>query len=270
MINANAGKGRLTGIRMLIVDDNEVNRVVLKGMAEHEGARVTSCESGPDAVKAVASGVAAFDVVITDIQMPMMDGFETARRILAVAPDLPVLGLSAHVAREDVGACLNAGMREFLNKPLDMPALIAAVLRHVSRRASSTGGVPTPTTESSTEATGDDGALVNWGQLEARYGGKPALLARLLAIPGQKYGDRPDRLRAAARAGSIEELRELAHATKGMAGELFAEPLRALALETETLARQGRQEACARAEALADAFAAFLAELAQGAKTKSH
>lgn len=259
----NAGSRPLAGIRMLIIDDNDVNRLVLMGMAKHEGALVTAYDNGTDAVEDVArTGGKAFDVVITDIQMPLMDGYETTRRILALAPDLPVLGLSAHVSGNDTGDCLRAGMRECLAKPLDMPALIAAVSRHVGKQAVPAGEVPTPVVESSTAAVGEGSALIDWGQLEARYGGKPALLARLLAIPGQKYADRPERLRAAARAGDIEELRELAHATKGMAGELFAEPLRAVALDTEMLARDFRREACARAEALADAFGAFLAELA--------
>lgn len=271
MTNSNTGTGRLTGIRMLVVDDNDVNRLVLKGMAEHEGALVVSCENGLDAVKAVEqAGDKAFDVVVTDIQMPVMDGYETTRRVLALAPGLPVLGLSAHVAAEDVGGCLNVGMRECLTKPLEMPVLIAAVLRHVTTQASPAEQAPTTIVKTSATASGEDGALVNWTQLEARYGGKPALLKRLLAIPGQKYADRPEHLRAVARAGNIEELCELAHATKGMAGELFAEPLRTIALDTEMLAREGRREACERAEALADAFAAFLEEIDRGQKTKSH
>jgi CheY-like chemotaxis protein/HPt (histidine-containing phosphotransfer) domain-containing protein len=269
MTDSNAATGRLANIRMLIVDDNDVNRLVLKGMAEHEGALVVSCENGREAVAALEqAGSKAFDVVITDIQMPVMDGYETTRRVLALAPGLPVLGLSAHVAPEDVGGCLNVGMRECLIKPLEMPVLIAAVLRHVARPGPAADGVPTTTRETSAAALGEAGALVNWAQLEARYGGKPALFERLLAIPGQKYADRPARLRAAAQAGNIEALRELAHATKGMAGELFAEPLRAIALETEMLAREGRQEACVRAEALADVFAAFLDEIDRDRTTK--
>jgi CheY-like chemotaxis protein/HPt (histidine-containing phosphotransfer) domain-containing protein len=269
MADSGARKGRLTGIRMLVVDDNAVNRLVLQSMAEHEGARVTSYENGVDAVKAVErAGGSDFDVVITDIQMPVMDGFEATRRMRALAPDLPVLGLSAHVAREDVGDCLSAGMRECLTKPLDMPELVAAIMRHVGDRSASAGGMAIPAVESPTVASGSHDAIVDWARLEARYVGKPALLARLLAIPGQRYVDRPEALRTAARSGNLAQLRELAHATKGMAAELFAEPLRTIAQDTEVLAREGRQEACIQAEVLADAFTDFLAEVA--AKQKSH
>lgn len=135
MTDSNAATGRLANIRMLIVDDNDVNRLVLKGMAEHEGALVVSCENGREAVAALEqAGSKAFDVVITDIQMPVMDGYEAARRIAQLAPGLPIVGQTAHAFDEDRDKCLAAGMVGHIAKPIDLPALVRLLLQLAAQR----------------------------------------------------------------------------------------------------------------------------------------
>ena len=134
-----AGEGaptgrRLAGLRMLAAEDVEINRLILEDLLVHEGADVVFAEHGRLAIERLKeAGVAAFDVVLMDVQMPVMDGFEATRRVLELAPGLPVIGLTAHALAEERQRCLAAGMVEHVSKPIDADELVDAILRHVRR-----------------------------------------------------------------------------------------------------------------------------------------
>jgi PAS domain S-box-containing protein len=125
---------RLAGLRLLAAEDVAVNRLILEDLLTYEGARITFAENGQEALDRLnEAGVDAFDCVLMDIQMPVMDGFESARRIQEIAPGLPVIGLTAHALAEERDHCLAIGMVEHITKPIDTDLLVAAILRHVSR-----------------------------------------------------------------------------------------------------------------------------------------
>jgi CheY-like chemotaxis protein len=128
---------RLLGRHLLVAEDNEVNQLVLQEMLTDEGATLTVVGNGRLAVEAILRQPDAFDLILMDVQMPEMDGLEAVRRILALAPDLPVVGQTAHALVEEQTKCRRAGMVETLIKPLDREQLVAAVLRH---RAAWAGG----------------------------------------------------------------------------------------------------------------------------------
>ena len=133
--DAAAGR-RLAGLRVLAAEDNEVNRMVLQGQLELEGAQVAFATNGQEAVDAVAQGgPAAFHAVLMDVQMPVMDGLEATRRIRGLAPLLPVIGLTAHALAEERERCLAAGMVEHVAKPVELDALVAALRRHTGALA---------------------------------------------------------------------------------------------------------------------------------------
>ena len=127
-----AGSGRLLGVRLLAAEDDEVNRLLLDALLRHEGAEVVFAEDGQQAVQRLAEhGVAAFDAVLMDLQMPVLDGYEATRSIRAVHPQLPVIALTAHALPDVRQRCLEAGMVEHVVKPIDMVELVAAIRRHV-------------------------------------------------------------------------------------------------------------------------------------------
>jgi signal transduction histidine kinase/FixJ family two-component response regulator len=105
------------GLDVLVVEDNLVNQMLAKRLLEREGHSVVVAEHGAEAVERVAR--ARFDVVLMDMQMPVMDGLEATRRIRALGCEVPIVALSASVQEEDRRACLEAGMDAFLSKPLD-------------------------------------------------------------------------------------------------------------------------------------------------------
>ncbi len=122
---------RLGGLRVLAAEDNAVNQLVLTELLAIEGAQVTMCDGGADAlVRLQTLGRTAFDVVLMDIQMPGMDGYEATRQIRAFAPDLPVIGQTAHAMAEEHHKCRDAGMVDLVVKPIELEALVAAIKRH--------------------------------------------------------------------------------------------------------------------------------------------
>jgi CheY-like chemotaxis protein len=122
---------RLAGMRILLAEDNEVNQMVAQAMLGQEGPELVTVGDGQSAVEAVRrEGPDAFNIVLMDIQMPGMDGYEATRLIHEFAPDLPVVGQTAHVLQEAIEQCRAAGMVAHLPKPIDRHELIATILRH--------------------------------------------------------------------------------------------------------------------------------------------
>jgi CheY-like chemotaxis protein len=129
---------RLHGLRVLAAEDEPVNQWVLRELLDQEGARCTLRDNGNE-VLAELAGEQAFDLLITDIQMPGLNGYETTRRALQLRPGLLVPGFTAFVMAEDRQKCLDAGMREHVAKPVDADAMVQAILRAVHR-----GAAPVP------------------------------------------------------------------------------------------------------------------------------
>jgi len=125
------GVNRLAGIRVLVAEDVELNRVVLEEYLRGEGAAVEFVVDGRHAVESVErDGGTSFDVVLMDIQMPIMDGIEATRRIKQIAPSLPIVGQTAHAMTEDRERCRSCGMVDHVAKPIDLEELVAVILRH--------------------------------------------------------------------------------------------------------------------------------------------
>lgn len=125
---------RLDKVRILAAEDNEINRLVLQEMLVDEGVLLTCVENGLEAVQEVArSGADAWDVVLMDIMMPVMDGYTAARRLREIAPELPIIGITAHALAEERENCLAAGMVEHVAKPLNLEHLVEAIRRHCRR-----------------------------------------------------------------------------------------------------------------------------------------
>jgi PAS domain S-box-containing protein len=123
----------LAGIAILVAEDEPVNQIVLETNLVEDGARVVVVGNGREAVERVSQdGAKAYDIVLMDVQMPEMDGYEATRRILARVPGLPIIGQTAHAMAEEKAKCLDAGMVDHIAKPIDAKALVKMVLQHVA------------------------------------------------------------------------------------------------------------------------------------------
>ena len=125
----------LAGISILLAEDDEMNQLIQEVNLIDDGARLVIVGDGATAVeRVIADGPEAYDVVLMDIQLPLMDGYEAARRILELAPELPITGQTAHAFDEDRDKCLAVGMAAHIAKPIDPRAMSALILKVLAAR----------------------------------------------------------------------------------------------------------------------------------------
>lgn len=117
---------------VLIVEDNKVNQTVLKGLLKKLGCETITAENGVEGVKAVEHE--RVDLVLMDCQMPIMDGFTATQTIRNLAPpisDLPIIAVTANTTSKDREKCIDCGMDDYLEKPITMKSLQAALSRYL-------------------------------------------------------------------------------------------------------------------------------------------
>ncbi|MDP3538530.1 MAG: PAS domain S-box protein [Azonexus sp.] len=128
----------LAGLSILAAEDEPINQAALEENLSEDGAQVTMVSNGREAVQHILHhGGDAYDIVLMDLQMPEMDGYEATRRILEMAPDLPIVAQTAHAFGEEREKCLAAGMVGHIAKPIDPDELVGIVLLHARHRQKS-------------------------------------------------------------------------------------------------------------------------------------
>jgi CheY-like chemotaxis protein len=123
------------GLRLLVVEDNKINQMVAKGLLVQEGAEVTLADDGQRGVAAVAESETPFDVVLMDVQMPVMDGYAATRVIRQELglTSLPIIAMTANAMASDRAACLAVGMNDHIGKPFELDQLVAMLLRYAAK-----------------------------------------------------------------------------------------------------------------------------------------
>ncbi len=247
------------GARILVVEDNRINQRIMQELLAGYGLQVVVAGDGIEAVE--LSQREAFDLVLMDLQMPRMDGFQATAKIRERHDrlSLPVVAMTAHGRDEDREKCLSAGMNDHLTKPVD-PAVLAQTLGRWLGADDRPAEVPTADADG-IGGCGDDRLWLELPGVDlaaglARAGGKSALYLRLLRDFRHDHADSLQRIRGELLAGRQEAAARLVHNLKGTAGNLGARALerRLVGLE-RALADNGEVE-----EGLGEA-AAELAQL---------
>ncbi|HEV6964564.1 PAS domain-containing hybrid sensor histidine kinase/response regulator, partial [Roseateles sp.] len=164
---------RLAGMRLLVVEDNAFNRQVAQELLQDEGASVALASGGVEGAHLALAAEPAFDAILMDLQMPDIDGFEATQRILERRPRSLVIAMTANAMEADRQACLAAGMRDHVAKPVDLEQLVACLRRHVGPPAASAAG---PVAQPATPAP----ALLDRAAAVQRLGGRQELYERLV------------------------------------------------------------------------------------------
>jgi PAS domain S-box-containing protein len=174
----------LAGVRVLVVDDGDINLQVARGILEKQGATVTTCTDGGAALAHVRAHHEQLDVVLMDVQMPVLDGNEATRRIRGELQlqTLPIVALTAGALVGERQRSLEAGMNDFVSKPFDPEALIRKVRRLVERAR----GEPIPIVVLDTKPAGHavDGpnmSSIDAGVVKQMLGDDLSLFKSLLA-----------------------------------------------------------------------------------------
>ena len=218
-------------LRVLVAEDNAVNQQVAVGMLEREGHRSVVAGNGREALALLERE--AVDLVLMDVQMPELDGFETTAAIRereqSSGGHLPIVALTAHAMKGDAERCLAAGMDAYLAKPLEMVAL-RDVLASLGKGGASSRASPKGATR--------DG-LVDEPRLLERVGGDRralAMLVRLFLTDSRKL---LARVRQAVERGDGPDLRSAAHALKGSVSNFAAPAATAAAARLQEMGERG-------------------------------
>ncbi len=230
------------GIRVLLVEDNEMNQQVATELLESAGAIVTVANHGGEAVKILTKEEVkpAFDVIFMDLQMPEMDGF-SATKILRAKPYLdkiPIIAMTAHALAEERERCLNAGMNDHVSKPIDPDVLFSTLLRWAKPHpADGAAAQPKPIPLAgeiripALENVDVDGGL-------KRVAGNKKLYRSLLTQFAEKEGDAAGQLSEALKAGDHSLAERIAHTVKGVSGNLGITQVQLAAASVEKALRQ--------------------------------
>jgi PAS domain S-box-containing protein len=210
-------------LRVLVAEDNLINQRLAVRLLEKAGHAVTVVETGLEAVAAV--GREPFDLVLMDVQMPEMGGFEATAAIRAREKanggHIPIVAMTAHAMKGDRERCLEAGMDDYVSKPVRADDLFDALTRVAGEK-----GLPSPPT-------------VNETELMVRVGGDRTLMRELVGLFLKTYPTSLAELRAAASRGDPEAVHRLAHGFGGMAGHFGAREVIEAARRLEVMGRAG-------------------------------
>lgn len=141
-------------LKILLVEDNQVNQLVATAMLATQGYLIDVAENGVEGVKAVVNG--EYDIVLMDIQMPEMNGVEATREIRALEggkSSVPIIAVTAHAMHGDRETYLAAGMNDYVSKPIDPKLLLEAIARWAGRSGDASNGTTEDTLDQSRERT---------------------------------------------------------------------------------------------------------------------
>ena len=234
--------------RVLLVEDNATNQVVAVGILKKLGLKVNVASNGAEAIAALESG--AYGLVLMDVQMPVMDGLEATRRIRSstsakIDPRIPIVAMTAHALQSDRAKCIEAGMDDYVSKPVYAKALTEVLLRWLPQPASDSAAAqpgskrdPQPQVEAPARAAvvfdraGMTQRLMNDAELV-----EMVTTDFLADMPAQIQA-----LRSFAERGDLQGAANKAHLIKGASSNVGGEALRAVAYEIEKAGKTGDLE----------------------------
>jgi PAS domain S-box-containing protein len=232
--------GRLQGMRVLLAEDNLINQEVANYILVHAGARLEIAGNGQAAVSMLAEG-GQYDAVLMDLQMPVMNGFEAAQAIRALGFDaLPIVAMSANALDDDRRRALAAGMNAHLAKPIDVDELVDTLARLTGRVAAAA-----PASQAAMPALPAPACIpgIDLNATLARFGGSFANFVAVLRRLESSQGGTLDEVRALLRRGDRHGAQQLVHRLRGVAANLGASEVAALALDLEQALRSADEAA---------------------------
>ncbi len=266
----------LTGLRVLLAEDNENNRIVARELLGQMGILVSVAENGRQAVDFVKANPNAIDCILMDVQMPELDGLEATRILRAEGFALPIIAMTAHAFEEERRRCLAAGMNAHLSKPVVPEKLYLTLAQWTNRLTTShiatPSNPPSPSTQKATEQPIVASAAAPKADIELPgidreralkfLGGNLALFERLLMdFPGS-YTNTGTQIRELLAQGDLPAISRAAHAIKAPAGTLGARALESAAQELEHITKENN----APSNVLLDRFDAALERVVKSAE----
>ena len=248
-------RGAFLGARVLVAEDNSVNRLVIADLLRYAGIEVALADDGLKVLEYFGAGEAqprrrATDflpeLIFMDVQMPEMDGLAATRVLRARGVTRPIVALTAGVSQAEVKACTDAGMNDFLAKPIAVERLAAVLARWLPGQ--STGAAPPadsqPARAEPDSATADaEFPGIDLGEALPRFLGRREVLRRARDALLEQHAASAAQLAGLAAEHALPQLTKIAHGLKGAAANVGAEGLRAAAAALEQAAANGQVSA---------------------------
>ena len=266
---------RLRGARILLTEDNDINQQIAIELLEGTGATVTVANNGREAVEILSNGPQPppFDVVLMDLQMPEMDGYQATAKLRSDArfAALPIIAMTAHATIEERQRCLASGMNDHISKPIDPSALFETVARYYRSAPGTSASVPAMAKSSDpvvktagipmAESRADEMEIPTVEGLDSaegllRVAGNRKLYLELLRQFSAQQSDAPVQITELLKAGDRPAAERKAHTVKGVAGNLGVKTVQLAAGELEKAIHNGAD--AARLESLRQQFATVL------------
>ncbi len=268
----------LSGTRVLLVEDNDINQLVAREILERFGLVIEIANNGRQAVERLRAQPSRYALVLMDLQMPEMDGFEATRRIRQELglTELPIIAMTAHALADERHHCLASGMQDHVAKPIDPPTLLAVLTRWLGSPAREGDSPPErplgpalpvalpDVAFSDVALPGIDLPGIDLPAALQRLGGSRELLLKLLRNFGGEWSGVVASLNAALAAGELPQARLKVHTLRGVAANLSMISVASAAAALEQALKEGDEAAIEPGlAALAAALGPVLAGLAQ-------
>jgi len=127
----------LKGSKILLTEDNSINQEIIIGLLENSGIDIDIASNGSEAIELFTLNKNKYELILMDLQMPIMDGFEATKNIRVKDKDIPIIALTANAMKEDIQNTQDAGMNEHLNKPIEVEILYETLLKYISTKVNS-------------------------------------------------------------------------------------------------------------------------------------
>ncbi|MFC1750983.1 response regulator, partial [Pseudomonadota bacterium] len=234
-----SGLEAIQGSRILLVEDYKANQEVAKELLERKGMLVDVAENGKEALSRLLKFPDVYDMVLMDIHMPVMDGYEATRSIRAAneLKGLPVIAMTANAMVGDVERCKAVGMDDHIAKPIDVTHLYQVLVKWITPNKNTPGTVAA--LPKMTEPKMIDGEIPNtlpgisMKPALARLEGNKGLYRKLLINFHHAFFDATKIIQNAIKTGGSDKAIELVHGLKGLAGSIGAMGLMAAAIKLE-------------------------------------
>jgi two-component system sensor histidine kinase/response regulator len=233
----------LAGLQILVVEDNDLNQQVAKELLEQVGVVVTIANNGREAVDLVAQH--DFHIVLMDVQMPVMDGYEATISIRRLdkpnAKTLPIIAMTAHASDKDISLSHDAGMNAHITKPIDPNRLFTTLASFAPKMGMAMKVDSNRTNDKTQPELPSHLRGIDVASALNRLGGNKALLIRLLKQFAKDFNGADARIYSLVLTGKREEAERLAHSIVGIAGNLGADSLYDVARRLESTIRSGQE-----------------------------
>ena len=255
----------LMGQRILVVEDNKTNQLVVKTILENSGMRVDIAQNGREAVEAVKTK--EYDLILMDVQMPEMDGYEASKIIRSdpALAEIPIVAMTANALPTDRNKCLEAGMNEFLTKPISQAGLLRIIDKMISR-TDSRAGRPEPDTGPPGAGMAATNIMnlpgIDTGEALVRLGISQSMFRHVLTSFAEDFADFLIKVQKSRDKNDQENVRKLIHKLKGSSGSIGARKLHDTASEIDLLCRKGIMPDQAQLNALETSLAEVLDSIA--------